>query len=241
MPQRMPRPGRRPLVPGCQYDGLIGKDGGVADSAAAPAGSPRQTPTRDRILDAGWEVFRDRGFDGTTVTEIEARAGLAAGSGGFYRHFASKEALLRAVVDREVARADAGRELPPFELTVDARSALIVEFRRRLSNLRRLHPLVVVLARENRHLGDAKERLRALLVDKGLNLRAEILRSWMDQGVIPSRDPHALATVVVSALTGYQNATVFFGEAPGGTDEASFAAVLADLVLGGSSEADRPL
>jgi len=169
------------------------------------------------------------------VTEIEARAGLAAGSGGFYRHFASKEEVLLAVVEREVERADTERELPSEVLTADARIALTLDFQRRLSNLRRLQPLMVVLAREQHRLGDAKGRLRQLLVEKNLDLRAEVLQGWMDQGAIPPRDPRSLATVLTASLTGYHNAREYFGDSPGGTDEASFVAMLADLVLGGGA------
>lgn len=204
----------------------------MAEAPAAPSRSTGRVRTRDRILDAAWDVFRAQGFDGSTVIEIEARAGLVGGSGGFYRHFSSKEDVLRAVVDREVARADAARELPPEVLTTDVRSALVAEFQRRLARLRRLHPLMVVLAREQQHLGDARERLRELLVQRNIDVRAEILRAWMNQGAIPRQDPQALATVIVSALTGYHNAREFFGAAPGGTEEAAFVAMLADLVLG---------
>jgi AcrR family transcriptional regulator len=210
----------------------------VSDPSVSRTRSRGQPLTRDRILDAAWGLFRTQGFDGTTVTEIEARAGLAAGSGGFYRHFASKEDVLRAVVEREVERADTERELPSEVLTADARIALTLDFQRRLSNLRRLQPLMVVLAREQHRLGGAKGRLRQLLLEKNLNLRAEVLQGWMDQGAIPRRDSRSLATVITASLTGYHNAREYFGDSPGGTDEASFLAMLADLVLGGGAWSD---
>ena len=60
--------------------------------------------TRERILDAALDLFVEQGFGGTTITAVELRAGLAGGTGSFYRHFRSKEELLRAAVDREVSR-----------------------------------------------------------------------------------------------------------------------------------------
>src|SRR5262245_40928007 len=74
------------------------------------------TTTRERILDAAMDLFAQDGFSGTTITEIERRVGLAAGTGSLYRHFPSKEALLRAAVEREVTRCRAAME--------DARAAL---------------------------------------------------------------------------------------------------------------------
>ena len=70
-------------------------------SAVSSAAVPR---TRERILDVALDLFAEEGYSGTTVTEIERRAGLSPGSGSFYRHFPSKEEVLRAAVAREVER-----------------------------------------------------------------------------------------------------------------------------------------
>lgn len=72
--------------------------------ATTPAARPK---TRDRVLEAALDMFADEGFGGTTITEIERRVGLAAGTGSLYRHFPSKEALLQAAVEREVSRCRA--------------------------------------------------------------------------------------------------------------------------------------
>jgi TetR/AcrR family transcriptional repressor of nem operon len=53
---------------------------------------------REKLLDAGVEIFHRRGFNGCGVQEITDAAGVPKGS--FYNHFASKEALGAAVLDR---------------------------------------------------------------------------------------------------------------------------------------------
>src|SRR5690349_17475077 len=55
-------------------------------------------PTRERILDAAVELFGRQGYTRTSVGEIEAAAGLVPRSGGLYKHFPSKRALLEAAV-----------------------------------------------------------------------------------------------------------------------------------------------
>ena len=50
--------------------------------------------TRSRILDAALELFRERGFEETTMREIARRAGVATGAAYYY--FASKEDLVMA-------------------------------------------------------------------------------------------------------------------------------------------------
>lgn len=55
----------------------------------------------DEILDAALDVFIEAGFDAARMDDIAARAGLS--KAGVYLYFDSKEALLRALIDREVA------------------------------------------------------------------------------------------------------------------------------------------
>jgi AcrR family transcriptional regulator len=47
---------------------------------------------RGRLLEAAMELFRERGFDATTVAEIAARAGLTERT--FFRHFTDKREVL---------------------------------------------------------------------------------------------------------------------------------------------------
>lgn len=193
------------------------------------------TPTRERILDAAWRLFLKQGFAGTTISEIEGAASLAKGSGSFYRHFRSKEDVFRAVVDREVDRLDAARTFgpEPDEAGRDVRVALAIEFQRRLDNLRRLQPLMVLLHREREHLGPSRERLAERVIGHNLDVRSKRLKSWMSRGVIPERDADALAATVMCALTGYHLSLEFFRSPPGSLNEEEFVSTLVDLVVGG--------
>ena len=47
-------------------------------------------------------MFRERGFDGVGVADLMEKAGLT--HGGFYNHFASKEALIAEAVGQGVCR-----------------------------------------------------------------------------------------------------------------------------------------
>jgi TetR/AcrR family transcriptional repressor of nem operon len=52
--------------------------------------------SRARILTAAGRLFRERGVEGASVGDIMREAGMT--HGGFYRHFADKEALLAAAL-----------------------------------------------------------------------------------------------------------------------------------------------
>lgn len=65
--------------------------------------------SHERILKAASQLFRERGIETTSVADVMKAAGLT--HGGFYRHFASKEALVAAAfshaVDEVLSEIDA--------------------------------------------------------------------------------------------------------------------------------------
>jgi TetR/AcrR family transcriptional regulator, transcriptional repressor for nem operon len=65
----------------------------------------RKAETRERILAAAGELFRSHGIDAIGVDAIMHKAGLT--HGGFYAHFASKEALVAAASAAALARSAA--------------------------------------------------------------------------------------------------------------------------------------
>ncbi|MGH2903776.1 MAG: TetR/AcrR family transcriptional regulator [Solirubrobacteraceae bacterium] len=69
------------------------------------------TTTRERIIDEAMRLFSEQGYAGTSIVKIEAAAGLTPGAGGIYHHFKSKEALLAAGVERQLARLSALRDI----------------------------------------------------------------------------------------------------------------------------------
>jgi TetR/AcrR family transcriptional regulator, transcriptional repressor for nem operon len=52
----------------------------------------KRQENHDRIVAIASEMFRERGFDGVGVADLMEQAGMT--HGGFYNHFASKEALI---------------------------------------------------------------------------------------------------------------------------------------------------
>lgn len=62
--------------------------------------------TRERILEVAQRLFRDQGFDETTIRDIAAEVGMATGT--LFNYFASKEEVVVALA--EEAFRDAERE-----------------------------------------------------------------------------------------------------------------------------------
>ena len=83
----------------------------VEPAAAAPptaaATRRRRDPgRRERILTAAARLAAPRGFHTVGMADIGAEAGIVGS--GIYRHFDSKDAILVALLDRVMARLDAG-------------------------------------------------------------------------------------------------------------------------------------
>jgi AcrR family transcriptional regulator len=64
----------------------------LTDVAAAEL-TPRAQQTRAAIIEAALALFRERGYDATTMREIASRAGVSTGNAYYY--FSSKEQLIQ--------------------------------------------------------------------------------------------------------------------------------------------------
>jgi AcrR family transcriptional regulator len=93
--------------------------------------------SRQRILDAAAEIAGERGYEGTSINLVSERSGLPASS--IYWHFADKDELIAAVIDRSYARWVAALDAPVivpagagpdevFRLTMQRTGAAITRF-----------------------------------------------------------------------------------------------------------------
>ena len=157
----------------------------VADISVAQMSAPvimydmgmsRWSPNaRGRLERAAYELFRDRGYDRTTVADIAERAGLTERT--FFRHYADKREVLfggGAVLQDEVVRALV--KLPPTVPTIEA-VRIAVEAASSLMHGRR------DLARERQRIIAAHTDLQERELIKRANLTAAIARALRERGV----------------------------------------------------------
>jgi AcrR family transcriptional regulator len=113
---------------------------------------PASSSTRERIVDEAMRLFSEHGYTATSIAKIEAAAGLTPGAGGIYHHFASKEALLAAGIERQLARLGALREIRRVLGSLgDLKAELTLTARYILAELDSESELLRILASEARH------------------------------------------------------------------------------------------
>ncbi len=98
-----------------------------------------KSATRRRILEAALELFRTRGFDGTTTRDIAAAAEIATGT--LFNYFQTKEAIVAAFAEEKLASARAAFLQTDRDGDLDeALFALVAGELRQLKPLRKFMP-----------------------------------------------------------------------------------------------------
>jgi AcrR family transcriptional regulator len=154
------------------------------------AKSRRRPNTRERILTASLDLFVERGFDGTTISDIERAVGLAAGTGSFYRHFKSKEDVFVASVERSATAylEDFLVVLAELDQIDDPVERLRRDFHMRLEAVWRFDPIVRLVSSERERFPELRQRF---ITDLELD---QWRLGW---------DDHPLPAIVMAALVGY--------------------------------------
>src|ERR1700730_4266006 len=105
--------------------------------------------TQERLLDAAIGLFADRGYERTTVGEIEKAAGLSPRSGALYQYFQGKEEVLHAAVERQLEAVDDLSSVMDMLPLADLRSELTLLARWNLASLDRRAELSRFVRRES--------------------------------------------------------------------------------------------
>jgi AcrR family transcriptional regulator len=158
----------------------------------------RAARTRRAVLDAALELFAERGFQGTTIPDVMAKASVGAGS--IYRLFASKEALANEVY-REAKRRLADRLFKPVEPGLSPR-ALFEALWWRLVAFAREDALAFRFLELSDHVAFLDGESRQLDVTTWAPLYVGFLRLQESQLIRDDMRPDALLAMVWGALVG---------------------------------------
>ena len=184
--------------------------------------------TKDRITDAAMRLFGERGYAATSVALIEQEAGLAPGSGGLYKHFRSKKAVLDAGIRSRIESSD---DLLPLIAAVqaapDRRASLRAIAAAALARLDSERDLNRILVRDLAPFPDLLELFRTAELQR--------LADALSAGVVqlepslPDRARAALSAVFIGAVSHFWLlADIYGGSHPLGIDRNAFLDAVAD-------------
>jgi AcrR family transcriptional regulator len=159
--------------------------------------SPRPTVSRTRreeILDEATELFAERGYEGTSMSDLAERVGLRKAS--LFHHFTSKEVLYAAVLGRlveSVGQSIARSALAPgtFEERVDTLSDAITDLLGEQPFAARL------LIREVMDWGPVARTELADQILAVMNAAVMFLQTGQDAGAFVVTDPKQLVITLV--------------------------------------------
>jgi AcrR family transcriptional regulator len=158
------------------------------------------TPTRERILDEAMRLFSEHGYAATSIAKIEAAAGLTPGAGGLYHHFASKEAVLAAGIERQLSRLAALREIRQVLGSLgDLKAELTLTARYILAELDSESELLRILASDARN----RPQLLSTAVEQLVSSMFTGFAAWIgerSERAIPVEEARTIATFGLGSL-----------------------------------------
>jgi AcrR family transcriptional regulator len=219
------------LAPEDKSARLSRSDGSSKSSRSAGAREGRGAPTRERLVDAAMELFASQGYRGTTVGEIEEKAGMAPRSGALYQHFTSKEDVLRAGLQRHIDDlTEVGSAIDLLPLG-DLRSELILMGRWTLNDLTKREPLQRFVRKEGERFPELLDQVRESVHDEPHRRLAEWIRRSAAEAGAPEPDAEVLALIIAGSMGHFRMLESLYGEKPLGIDDERFLQTWVDVCL----------
>jgi AcrR family transcriptional regulator len=160
----------------------------------------------ERILREAMRLFGEKGYERTSVADIQAAAGLNPGSGALYKHFPSKEAVLRAGIERFVAETRQAGALIDA-LPGRAEDVLLLLGQAALDMLAQDADLLRIVWRELEPFPALRDEARDGRMQAGYAAVARWLGDRGARGELRQvADPQATAVAVLGSLTMFRSA-----------------------------------
>jgi AcrR family transcriptional regulator len=182
--------------------------------------------TRDEILDAAAQIFREKGFHAASMQDIAQAVKVRKAS--LYYHVSSKQEILLVLLDRgldvliEHIQNVIVQPLPPDE---KIRLAICAYLDTMLENL----DLSAVLLLEHRSLEPQYNALHVPRRDRFERLWRDMIQEGLDQGIFFCSDPALAARYIL----GVMNWTITWYRPEGSLTPQAISAQFADLFLAG--------
>lgn len=162
-----------------------------------------ENTTKEKILDAALVSFAENGYKGTNLRGLAAGMGLSKSA--LYKHFASKEEIWNAVIDRMEAYYSARFGSPEKTSTVPKSCDELVAMTMRMLDFT-MHDKKVILTRrllltEQFHDDRARHFATLHFLTGTKDIYAKVFAEMMENGILKKDDPEMLAFAYTAPIT----------------------------------------
>jgi AcrR family transcriptional regulator len=213
-----------------------------------PSGrNPKPSSRKEHLLRVAEQLFGEKGFDGASIRDIAAAAGVKIGS--IYNFFSDKHALHSAALERVHSR------LRQYVETAELADDPAENLRRVLGAVARFcdeHPMAHrMMVHEMMHFSEGVDRA-VQVMHKTRSLVMDIINDGKRKGVFRDVDERAFSFGLINAVVGFFIARTLFGklltDEAGAADEEAldglpfplFETVMAGLRAGAPENAGAP-
>jgi AcrR family transcriptional regulator len=162
--------------------------------------SAKSIRTRQRLLDAGRDVFVQKGFTNARVSDIADAAGASHGT--FYTYFESKHDIFRVLALESIARIESTTEdiwsinLPPDQAMGKVMEAWVTAYQAEAP----IMTLIESAGPQAGDLGQRREELSRGMIERSIEVVERFQRTGLADGSLDAACAATALTVMVQSL-----------------------------------------
>jgi len=166
----------------------------------------KMTDKQIKIVQAAVEVFAEKGFAGSSTSEIAQKAGVAEGT--IFRHYKTKKELLLSIVAPIMTRLIAPFAIRDFTKVLDADYPRIEDFlravlRNRLEFVRKQFPVLKIMLHEIAFQEELKEQFKELVFKQVYSRAERVIQHFQAQGQLIELPVPTTMRLIVSTFVGF--------------------------------------
>ncbi len=161
------------------------------------------TSTQKKIIDAAIKIFSEKGFEGSTTSEIAQVAGVAEGT--IFRHFGTKKGILQKILLQAVVNFQRPEVLVSLAKLIEEGDDQfwIQIINEQLGSVQQQLPLLKLLFYEAQFHSEVQEIMVEKVARSILDLISEPIVKRQSSGEFRSFDPNLMVFSLIASIWGY--------------------------------------
>jgi AcrR family transcriptional regulator len=165
----------------------------------------KMTEKQHKIIEAAIETFSEKGYAGSSTSEIALKAGVAEGT--IFRHYRTKKHLLLSIVAPIMSKLIGPLLMRDFTKVIDAPYVKYEDFlkaviRNRLAFARNNLPIIKILIQEIPFQEDLKQQFKELASKHVLSRFSKVVDRYQQEGTVITVPPLSIIRFTISVVFG---------------------------------------